>query len=329
MTPVAVAETAFDPSSQRLLFAGQPVLFCTNSPKLAMYAQALLPASENDKPPTTPARASITLHVREMDEPCETFPLFRARGNFARIRFTPGDSFWFNLRTREVFGTCSPEMADDGRRWCVHILPAILGILSATIDVAPIHAACLARKGRGVLLAGHSGAGKSTLTIAMARRGHALLSDDWTYLSEEGEPAGLDVQAWGLPVPVKLLPDASFFFPELNAFRADVSLNGEIAYEVFPEECFGVTRSERCQVSTVVLLERGAEPGCNTFRIRRDEAVAHLQAQVEPLEGRLAGCYSKQLEIIESAVGQASCYRFCFNDQPDKAAEALDKALGR
>jgi len=167
------------------------------------------------------------------------------------------------------------------------------------------------------------------MTIAMAKRGHALLSDDWTYLSAaEDSSAGECVQAWGLPVPVKLLPDASFFFPELNALCAGVSLNGEIAHEVFPEERFGVTRSLRSQVTTVVLLERTAESGCNTCRISRDEAVAHLQAEVEPLEGRLADCYTRQLDLIRRAVERASCYRFCFGDHPEKAAEALDGALG-
>ena len=45
-----------------------------------------------------------------------------------------------------------------------------------------LHAACLARDGHGVLLAGPTGAGKSTLAFALARAGMAFLSDDVVFL---------------------------------------------------------------------------------------------------------------------------------------------------
>jgi hypothetical protein len=328
MAVAAIAETALGLSTRRLLFAGQRLLFCTNSSQLAMYARGYLPQDSDAISRATPASATITVHVRESEEPCESAPYFRARGNFAFAKFTLADSFWFNLRTREVFGTCSPELANDHRRWRAHIFPALLGILSASIGVAPVHAACLVRDGHGVLLAGHSGTGKSTLAIAMARRGYELLSDEWSYLSltEDGADAGT-VQAWGLPVPVKLLPAAGNFFPELNECQVDVSLNGEIAYEVFPEECFGVGRSLRCRVTNVVLLERGNEPGFAMHSISSNQAMDHPRAEVEPLEGTLACCYRRQLDLIRHTVDRASCYRFIFNDHPDKVAQALDAAL--
>jgi hypothetical protein len=330
MPAVAIAETTRDLSTQRLLFAGQPLLFCTNSPKLAKYACEFLTVSENAESSSASDRASITVHVRETDEICESPPLFRATGSFALLRFTSADSFWFNLRAREVFGTCSPELAENDRRWRVHILPALLGMLSATIGVAPVHAACVVRQGSGILLTGPSGAGKSTLTIAMARRGYALLSDDWTYLSVAGGSADCSaMQAWGLPVPVKLLPDADTFFPQLLSYEADVSLNGELAYEVWPEECFGISRSLRCGVRTMVLLERATKPGCSLVPISAGEASRYLQAEVEPLDGMLAGYYQAQLELIREATERASCYRFLFNDHPAAAAAALDEALDK
>ena len=327
MPAVAFAETALALSTQCLLFAGKPVLFRTNSPQLAKYARDYLGDGGNVIS-AAPPHATITVHVCESEGSCESAPHFRARGNFARARFTLADSFWFNLRTREVFGTCSPELADDRRRWQAYIFPALLGILSASIGVAPVHAACLVRDSRGVLVAGGSGAGKSTLTIAMAKRGWGLLSDDWTYLSAAKNAAGREVaEAWGLPVPVKLLPDASIFFPELHTQAIDVSLNGEIAYEIYPNECFGVRQNLRCSVTTVVLLERGTRLGCSLVPIGHNEATNHLQVEVEPLEGSLACSYRKQLDLIRRTVESASCYRFRFNDHPERAAQALDDAV--
>ena len=186
MTSVTLADPALTLCSKRLQFAGQSVLLKTNSPTIAQHAVSFLPVDDGAESDSADALATITVHLRESDEKCENAPWFRARGHFAFARFTRCDSFWFNLRTREVYGACTPQLAEDSRRWSAHIFPTLLGILSAAIGVAPIHAGCLVRDGRGVLLTGNSGAGKSTLAIALARRGYALLSDEWTYLSGEG-----------------------------------------------------------------------------------------------------------------------------------------------
>ena len=61
--------------------------------------------------------------------------------------------------------------------------------MGTTVGVMPLHSACLDHDGRGLLLAGNSGAGKSTLTVALARCGFSLISDDWTYISHDTNPA--------------------------------------------------------------------------------------------------------------------------------------------
>jgi hypothetical protein len=312
-------------STQQLHFAGQSILLVTNSSDIARYARDFLPEAAML---STPPRARLTLFVKETDDAIsQPSPWFRARGHFAIARFSNADAFWFNLRTGEVYGVVSPSFVGDRRRWHVHVFPALLGILSAVIDVAPIHAACLARNRRGILLAGHSGAGKSTLAIALARRGYALLSDDWTYLSsDDTSGTSSHTEAWGLPVPVKLLPATANFFTELLACDLEVSLNGEIAYEVYPEECFGVTRISRCPVAAIALLERAEAPGCRVLSISAEEAIDHLISEVEPLDGTLAPYYDQQVDLIRR-LESASCYRVIFNDHPDNVAENLDSLL--
>ena len=328
MLGVVIAETGSALCAQQLLFAGQPVLLRTNTPQIARYAGDFFPQARDSATYSTSYLATITLLAKEtVERPCEDAPWFRGRGHFAFARFTRTDSFWFNLRTREVYGTFSASLADDEKRWRRHIFPALLGILSAAIDVAPVHAACLARDGCGVLLAGPSGAGKSTLTISLAKRGYALLADDWTYLSAAGMGTnGSGIEAWGIPVPVKLLPDACKFFPELLAYRPEVSLNNEIAYEVCPEECFGVSRPLHCPVTLVALLERTEKPGCRIASISAGEAIDHLEKELEPLAGLLASCYERQIDLIHR-LGSTSCYRVSFNDHPDTVTESLDRAL--
>src|SRR5688500_4112731 len=49
-----------------------------------------------------------------------------------------------------------------------------------------LHASCVARDGRAVLIAGPSGSGKSDLALRLLDRGFTLVSDDRTIVRKEG-----------------------------------------------------------------------------------------------------------------------------------------------
>ncbi len=51
----------------------------------------------------------------------------------------------------------------------------------------PLHAGCVAKEGRGLLLAGTSGSGKSTLTAALVRDGWDFLSDDTVFIAPQAD----------------------------------------------------------------------------------------------------------------------------------------------
>ncbi len=74
-----------------------------------------------------------------------------------------------------------------------------------------LHAACLARDGCGLLLAGTSGSGKSTLAAALARGGFDFLGDDTVFLDATGRavfafPDELDVS----DATVEMIPELSW-----------------------------------------------------------------------------------------------------------------------
>ena len=50
-----------------------------------------------------------------------------------------------------------------------------------------LHASCVARDGRAVMIFGPSGAGKSDLALRLIDRGFALVSDDQTMVRKSGE----------------------------------------------------------------------------------------------------------------------------------------------
>jgi hypothetical protein len=75
-----------------------------------------------------------------------------------------------------------------------------------------LHAACLARDGRGVVLAGPTGSGKSTLAIALARAGLDFLADDVVFLDHRRTG---DVRVLGFADALGVTEASAALFSEL------------------------------------------------------------------------------------------------------------------
>jgi hypothetical protein len=303
-------------------FAGKPLRVRSNSLAILGHVTSFF-SRRNVEIDSLDHVPELKLMLRDGD--CgniDDAPWFRGRGYFALARFTSADSVWFNLRTRRVFGMFSSAMVADVGRWSKDILPAVVGILAPAIKVVPVHAACLAKSDCGILLAGPSGTGKSTLAITMAQLGYDYLADEWTYLAE----SVTGIEAWSVPVPVKLLSDATRYFTQLTSYSLTQSLNGEVAYEVSPEECFGVLRRDRCRVKYIALLERCNEPGCFISPINSTTAIDHLLADIEPLAKPLASEYRAQVELLQKQ-SDVVCLRVAFNASPGEVARRIDSVL--
>jgi hypothetical protein len=135
-------------------------------------------------------------------------------------------------------------------RWC--FVESLAYMLLAQRHVVPVHAACVARDGRALLLAAHSMSGKSTLAYACARAGWEYLSDDAVLLL----PGSRTVI--GPQRQFRFRPDAARLFPELAGFTARVRPNGKPAIEVAVSELPRVRAVESAGVHGIVLLDRGA-----------------------------------------------------------------------
>lgn len=322
MTAIAQPATKRLTYSQYVSFAGKPLLVRSNSLAILNHTSSFFSAWDEGAAPEHPA-AELRLMRREVGHnSAENAPRFRGRGYFALARFTHADSVWFNLRTCRACGFFSDAVVSDESRWHKDILPAVAGILAPTIAVVPVHAACLAKSGSGILLAGRSGVGKSTLAVTLARRGYRYLADDWTYLAQRQTGVG----AWSIPAPVKLLPDATGYFPELASYSCAQSLNGELAYEVSPQRCLGLSREHHCLVRCLVLLDRRHQPGISISRVTATEAVNRLSSELEPLTGPLASAYWAQIELL-SGLLDSVCLRASFNASPQEVASRIDDIL--
>jgi hypothetical protein len=211
-------------------------------------------------------------------------------------------------------------MAADLSYWNRVVFPALFGIVSPSVGITALHCASIARNGNALLLAGTSGSGKSTLSLALAQNGFNFLSDDWTYFSLQGG----QLLAWNSMSHLKLLPDARKYFPELAALEPRVSVNGELAYELDPEEVFGVHRSEHAKPCWVLFLERQKNAEFALIEVASTEAAMRLGGDLEELPAVL--CDARLLfEKTVNNLATRRCWVLRYGGNPHAVAQALSR----
>lgn len=151
----------------------------------------------------------------------------------------------------------------------------------------PIHAACVAIGGRGVLLCGDSGAGKSSLSYACARAGWQFISDDCSYLlhNETGR------QVLGDCHQVRFRPSAVELFPEIAGAEIAPRLDGTPSID-FPTSIW-----------PAIEAKRGARIDFMVFLNRRQPGMADLV----PYPKEVAYCFIRQNLFGTSQTKLAQC----------------------
>jgi hypothetical protein len=257
-----------------------------------------------------------------MDATAESITHFRGLRHLVFAMLEPRTFVSYDLLRRQVRGVVSSEAARDRIFWKSQLLPITIGILGTTMGVAPLHCACLTRNGDGLLVAGLSGAGKSTLTAALARRGFAVVSDDWTYIS--GNHGGL--VADGLSAPIKLLPDSARFFPELRRRTPHKTMNGEMAFEIDPDKFHPDAALSSCSPKWIFFLERTATPGCRFVPCSSAYTKQFFKSNAERLPEELPEARERRSEIIDQ-LSESPSWILRSGDDPHQTAEAIEQFL--
>ena len=247
---------------------------------------------------------------------------FRGLGHVVFALLEPKSFLTFDLLRSSVFGVISSAAAKDAYFWNLQLLPIALGLLSTTVGVAPLHCACLDRDGSGLLVAGDSGSGKSTLTAALAKRGFAVVSDGWTYVSYRSGK----LVAHGMYAPIKLLPDSIRFFPELQRNTPKKTLNGEVAYEVNAAKVFHSSVKTCSMPKRLLFLERTSAPGCHFVPCRPGHATQYFEKNLEKLPAELPEAAEARSEIIRQ-VSKCQSWILRSGDDPIQTAQAVEKFL--
>jgi hypothetical protein len=260
---------------------------------------------------------SLQVEVTGREESAREAARFRGRGHLVFASFGT-NAFVLDLLRREITASVSLRMAGDREFWKSTFFPIAVGILGPSMGVAPLHCACVSLNGRGLLIAGVSGAGKSTLAAALAEAEFDLISDDWTYIS--GRSVN-ELRAYGLEVPVKLLPDAVEHFPQLRGQTLRRAMNGEMAFEV-DASMLQARYASWSRPTALLFLERLPQPGFAITMVDRCSARVFFERSAERLPGILADTI-RQRSMIIGRVTSLPCFLLGYGGPPRAAAQAL------
>jgi hypothetical protein len=109
--------------------------------------------------------------------------IWKAEGSrYLRLAYFDGTQFWLDREGTEVWATWPGNLEIEDT--ATYLLGPVLGILLRLRGVTCLHASAVAIGETAVAFVGSEGAGKSTTAAALARQGHAILSDDVVALAE-------------------------------------------------------------------------------------------------------------------------------------------------
>jgi hypothetical protein len=175
----------------------------------------------------------------------------------------------------------------------------LLSMPVCCVPATPVHAACIALDGRGVLLCGDSGAGKSTLSYACARTEWTYITDDASYLLNSGTKR----LVIGNCHEIRFRPSAAELFPEVRGLEVTPRATGKPSIELPTVTLPGMTLAQSAKIDFIVFLNRRAGPA-QLIPYRRDVARYFMRQQLYGLPDSLAMQYGAIEHLLSAEIFQ-------------------------
>lgn len=185
-----------------------------------------------------------------------------------------------------------------------NFLEKIVYLLLGASVVTDLHAACVSRRGKGILLCGNSGAGKSTLAYACARAGWTYTSDDTSYLVNDASSP----RVIGHAHRVRFRPAAKALFPELEQYAITPRMEGKPSIEVPVSDLPVASAKNDVAVHFVVYLNRLAEGGAHLVLLPQGTAVTQMREELYSA-GEIRTHHERMLEVFSSTPTYELRYR--------------------
>ncbi len=243
------------PLEERLFPLGFPLDLYTNSQEVVAAAQDLWgeyrPAFE-----TEPMQLRVQVQERTPAPSPSPFgtPSFHSQGHLFTAILDGHNLVIWDLDRGLGFARLTPEVARDHLYTGYFFLEPALTCVGQRF-ATPLHAACVARDGRGILLTGPSGMGKSSLAWALCRAGLTFVSDDASWLRRDSSTPVI----FGKPHRLRFRPEALDVFPEIATLPRLETIKGPRSFEVRTADIPGLTTARCCLPSHILFLARQSQ----------------------------------------------------------------------
>lgn len=298
------------PLKQTYFPLGFAVCILTNRPEVLSAAEE---SFGHRGPEHGDARLAIRIGVSEgTSKQTPPPPLRRAFNHLYTMVADPENQAVLDLRTGSNFVWLNESALIDPLYLRQNFLEKVIYLLLGASVVTDIHAACVGKQGKGILLCGDSGAGKSTLSYACARAGWTYTSDDTCYLLNGSDAP----RVIGHSHRVRFRPEAKTLFPELLEQAITPRMEGKPSIEVSVFDLHLRNTANETSVGAVVYLRRSpfGRPGLiqlphgSATRLMSEElySTGEIRVKHQKMLERLAGTPTFELHYheLDEAISQ-------------------------
>lgn len=245
-------------------------------------------------------RGSTTLRVRigisEGGGPgCPQEPTRRIYSHLCSLVADAHNQALLDLRTCTSFIWLTKSALKSRLYFRYNFLEKVVYLLLGASVVTDVHAACVSKHGKGILLCGDSGAGKSTLAYACARAGWTYTSDDTSYLINDSK----EPRVIGHSHRVRFRPAAMDLFPEIGSREVTPRMEGKASIEIPVSELPLLFTAAETRVYSVVYLNRHPSAGGRLLPLPQGTATERTRNELFSA-GEIRAKHEKTLEILSA-----------------------------
>lgn len=317
---------------------GRPAVLLANAPEPLAALDHSLPlfsaAPDSDHPPFVIQIAVRPLPIppgERVDRAGEHL-LYTGAGEWIAIHLGPWGQAFAQPGVGRATAIVAPELAARPDLLSRTLLNTILLNFCLSSGFGMLHASCLWRDDRALLLMAPHNTGKSTTALHLIQAGFALVSDSMIHIVPEGDPT-LDPLLAGFPVRrIKLRGDMLDAFVSLRPFLTPERVRDETKYVLDLERidpAYVRTSAIRPARVTLCLLARGTGEETTWGPATGDEVTAAVMAN--SLFYDAPEVWQKNLAAIDRLLARARSYQLTIGRDAERllaAVEALWKESG-
>ena len=238
-----------------------------------------------------------------------------AGSRYLRLAYFDGTQFWLDREGAEVWATWPSNLTIGDT--ATYLMGPVLGILLRLRGVTCLHASAVAFGDTAVAFVGSEGAGKSTTAAALARHGHAILSDDVVALAEHNgsffvHPAYPYLCLW--PESVESLYGSPEALPQFSA-------NYEKRFLSLGKKELRFAERALPLAAIYILGERRGDPAPLVEELPPQKAFVALVANTFATNTLDTGMRAKEFEILARLAPSVSIRALCAHQDASRLPE--------